>query len=207
VPWILVLDESVRERSSRTAGLLAAFAVALFAYWPGIQQLLKPKSLADDPYYQITRPIYPALAAACAKQPGIVLAEPFDGHYIRFHTNCSVIADPFLVTPQHEQKFVEAHRLLDLPPQELLRAAPAVRYVFVRRKNIFYSKADGTGVTMTNGNPADPNPRLVDELLALPQNQLPPQFHLLKELFVAPGSDQLPYARLFELSAAGAAHD
>ena len=42
-----------------------------------------------------------ALGAACRKAPGVVLADPNDGHPIRYHSECSVIADNFITTPQH----------------------------------------------------------------------------------------------------------
>jgi hypothetical protein len=77
-----------------------------------------------------------------------------------------------------------------------------VRYIFVRRANIFYTAADGTKITAPNGNPKDPNPQLVDELLATSELQLPPGFHLLKELFFIRDAQQLPYARLFEIEPA-----
>jgi len=199
LPWIVLLDQDIRTGVSRSAGLIAGFGLALIAYWPGFHAIFERKALANDVYYEITRPLYPALTDACAKDPGIVLAEPFDGHYIRFHTACSVIADPFLVTPQDERKFLEERGLLQLPPAQIRLAAPAVRYVFVRRRNIFYTAADGSKLTMANGNPADPNPLLVDQLLATPEAQLPPGFHLLKELFFVRDGTQLPYARLFAI--------
>ncbi len=48
----------------------------------------------------------------------------FDGHYIRFHTDCSVIANNFLVTPQHEQKYMEASRLLSMRRPRCLQPPP-----------------------------------------------------------------------------------
>jgi hypothetical protein len=185
----------------RTGGaILAALAVALvLAYVPGVKRIFERKALANDVYYQITRPIYPALAEACAHAPGTVLAEPFDGHYIRFHTNCSVIANPFLVTPLNEAKFLEERRLLELPAARLQAQAPYVKYVFVRRKNIFYTLPDGSTATMPEGNPNDPDPALVRELLATPVTQLPPHFRLIKELFFSKEEHTLPYARLFAL--------
>jgi hypothetical protein len=168
-------------------------------YTPGFKRIFERKALANDVYYQITRAIYPALADACDHIPGTVLAEPFDGHYIRYHSRCSVIANPFLVTPLNEAKFLEERRLLDLPAARLQAQAPYVKYVFVRRKNIFYTQADGSRVTMPEGNPNDPDPLLVRELLATPAAQLPPHFRLIKELYFSKDEHTLPYARLFAL--------
>ena len=41
------------------------------------------------------------------------------GHYIRYYTECSVMADNFLLTAQHMQKVDEAQRLFSLPAAEL----------------------------------------------------------------------------------------
>jgi hypothetical protein len=201
LPWILVVDERARRLPARTGGaILALLAAALvLLYTPGFKRIFERKALANDVYYQITRAIYPALADACDHVPGTVLAEPFDGHYIRYHSRCSVIANPFLVTPLNEAKFLEERRLLDLPAARLQAQAPYVKYVFVRRKNIFYTRADGSTLTMPEGNPNDPDPLLVRELLATPAAQLPPHFRLIKELYFSKDEHTLPYARLFAL--------
>ena len=49
---------------------------------------------------------------------------------LRYHSQCSVIADVFLLTPQHAAKVIESARLLAKSPAELLTAKPEVRYVF-----------------------------------------------------------------------------
>jgi hypothetical protein len=78
------------------------------------------------------RPIFDPLRKACAANPGIVLSDADSGHYIRYYTECSVIADNFLLTAQHMQKVDEAERLFSLPAAELAQAAPYVKYVLVR---------------------------------------------------------------------------
>lgn len=201
LPWLMVADERLRRMPPRTGGALLALAavVLVLLYVPGLKHIFERKALANDVYYQITRPIYPALAAACEHAPGTVLAEPFDGHYIRYHSKCSVIANPFLVTPLNEVKFQEERRLLELPAAELQAQAPYVRYIFVRRRNIFYTLPDGRTVTMPEGNPNDPDPALVRELLQTPATQLPPHFRLIKELYFSRDEHTLPYARLLAL--------
>jgi hypothetical protein len=199
LPLILVAHEQAL-RVTRPAAILAGLSVLLIlCYAPALPFIFSAqRPLANDIYYQISQPIYPALAKACRQDPGTVLAQPFDGHYIRFHTDCSVIANNFLVTPQHEQKYMEASRLLSMSAAQMLAAAPNVKYVFVQRYNLSKVLPNGKIEFMPRGDPQNPDLPLVGELLAARADQLPPHFRLLKELFFQ-GITGAPYARLFVL--------
>ena len=204
LPWLIALDD--RSRRTRAAAgvkppvawsLMAA--VFIVAWIPGLtHRLFLHNVAANDPYYQATRKIYPALASECQQAPGVILADAYDGHYIRYHTDCSVIANPFLLTPLHEQKLLETRRLMSLPAAQLLSSAPYLRYVYVRRDSLFYRGPGNTTVTMPRGNPDDPDPPLVQELLTTPMQSFPPRFRLVKELYF-PGNADAPYARLFAI--------
>ncbi len=198
LPWIVAIDD--RAGKSMIAWSVTA-AVLLLAWIPGFtHRLFLHSPVGDDRYYQITRRIYGAFADECAREPGVALADPYDGHYVRYHTNCSVIANPFLLTPQHEEKFKETSRLMALSAAQLLSAAPYLKYVYVRRNNIFYRGPRNSIVIMPRGNPDDPDPPLVHELLATHGPPLPPGFKLVKELYFPDNADA-PYARLFAITA------
>jgi hypothetical protein len=199
LPWIVAADERAR-RALRPAFILAGLgAIVALLFAPTMAFTLSARRpLANDIYYQMTQPIYTALADACRRDPGTVLAQPFDGHYIRFRSDCSVIANNFLVTPQHEQKYLEVSRLLSMPAAQMLGAAPDVKYVFVQRYNLSRLLPNGAVQFTPRGNPEDPDLPLVHELLTAPADQLPPHFRLLKEL-AFPGNADAPYARLFAL--------
>jgi hypothetical protein len=179
-------------------GVLAGSAL-LLAYIPGITyQLFAHKHLSGDEYYQVTQKIYPAFARACAHNPGPALASPFDGHFIRYHTECSVISNSFLLTADDERMLAKSEHLLSLPAARLLNEAPYLKYVYVRRTNLFYTAPHNTVVIAPRGNPRDPSPPLVEELLGARADNLPPHFRLIKELYF-PGFIDAPYARLFAL--------
>jgi hypothetical protein len=199
LPWIVAADERAR-RAARPAYLLAALgAIGVLFYAPTMAfTLAARRPLANDIYYQMTQPIYSTLADACQRDPGAVLAQPFDGHYIRFRTDCSVIANNFLVTPQHERKYLEVSRLLSMPAAQVLGAAPYVKYVFVQRYNLSRVLPSGAVQFTPRGNLEDPDLPLVHELLTAKADQLPAHYRLLKEL-AFPGNADAPYARLFEL--------
>jgi len=122
---------------------LAALIVA--ALLPGLRTLREAIPLGSDLQYVLTRPVYPALKGACAANPGVVLAEHGDGHYIRFHSECSVIANNFILTPQHVQKIRQSEELLASSLDEVLARAPYVRYVYVRRADNVLDDVRGCG--------------------------------------------------------------
>ena len=65
--------------------------------------------------FRALRPILEDLQQACAKDPGIVLADNDAGHYIRYYTQCSVIANNFLLTRATRTKDPAARPSESLP--------------------------------------------------------------------------------------------
>jgi hypothetical protein len=85
-----------------------------------------------------------------------------------------------------------------LPAEELLKQAPWLQYVYVRRASLF-SRTDEGGIRfLPQGDPESPEPRLVEQLLTVSPDAFPPGFRLVKELaFEQP--THAPYARLFAI--------
>jgi hypothetical protein len=130
------------EQRQRIAAGWAVLAAA--AYVPAYATLVDPMPLGNSLDYEMTRGIYPGLAAACSANPGVVLADNADGHFITYHTRCSVIADDFIMTAQHERKIEFAQQLLEsASAEEVLAQAPYVRYIYVRRNDNVFSSACG----------------------------------------------------------------
>ena len=178
----------------RDALWLPLFAlIMLTAQAPGLARLNVPRAPGGDISYQLLRGIYLDLGQRCANAPGIVLAEHDNGHYISFHSACSVIADNFILTPQHERKLLLVEHLLAGSVDDLLREAPYVRYVLVQR-------ADDP--TRDEGSHCWPkcaaNAGLRHELLEV-LTPFPPRFKLLAEQLVIRDGAKQPLARLFEI--------
>lgn len=151
-------------------------------------------SKGGDAEYSKVRGLFPALADACRAQPGIALAQLDDGHWITYHTGCSVIGDVFLLTPLHARKRQEIEQLMKLTPAELRRQRPDIRYVMVHH-NVQVAAPAGPG------QPERPDlenvrrtiPALMRDLLA-PGHEFPPGYEMLSES-TTPGGR--PYARAF----------
>ena len=174
----------------------ATLAVVMIGLQPSIQHKLfvqQPLGLSYD--YAASFAAFSRLAEACEEQPGNVISSGNDGHYIRYHTDCSVLINNFLMTPFHQQKIEEANTFMRMSPVEFLEAAPHVRYVFARMYNIY--DFDENGPTPA---PADQvrkkNPALFSELIF--SEDLPPEYQLLIELN-APDILDYSFVRIFEI--------
>ena len=200
LPLLLAAQHLLQSRPAlRTAGMGLLTIGILLAYAPPIRsQLFIPWSPGNDFYYGLTRSMYPTMAQACSTRPGTVLAANDDGHYISYHTACSVIANNFLLTELHEEKVREARRLLNLTPQQLLESGASVQYVFARFTSLFTRGADGKPVVSSRDELQRSNNKLVSTLLLSEPASLGQRYHLLKELRF-PGDDGFAYARLFEI--------
>jgi hypothetical protein len=187
----LLCESRPELRRIAMAGCCALFAVA---FYPTIANWQARYTLGGHPAYTNLRPAFPLLKASCAQRPGIVLGDLDTGHWVSYHTRCSIIADVFLLTPQQAEKAAEGSRLLRLSPAELLTAKPEVRYVLAHHS---------VGLVLDDKGAETPN---LDELrlrmqgverdLLGPEDNIPPQYKRLWESRTPAGRI---YARLYEI--------
>lgn len=101
------------------------------AYLPVLPILAGNSPVGGTAIYAMNREIFPAMERACAERPGIVLAPPDFGHFITYHTACSVLANNMLLTPQHAAGFRLAKGLLAGPVRAIREDHPEIAYVYV----------------------------------------------------------------------------
>lgn len=132
----------------RTAGRAVTAAVIVFWvliwYPPVTNRLFAELPIGMDAQYGLVREAIPFLAEACAEDPGEVLAYNDLGNYVRYHTECSVVANNFLLTGQHEAKIAELDSLLAMDLDPLLEAHPEIKYLFVSFPYLVITREDGT---------------------------------------------------------------
>jgi hypothetical protein len=205
--WIVLLDEWVSQGRLTPKFVAPAWGLLVVAACgPAIPAALSPKITANDPYYAMTYDIYPYLERACAAAPGVALSSLDDANYVRYHTDCPIIANNFLLTPFHESKVKEARALFETPAADLMARAPFVRYVLVHRQSLWSLDTEGRMTFYPGGDPELPDPRLVSDLIDAAPASLPPRFRLLKELaFEKPA--HVVFARLFAIDPPGGAGD
>lgn len=202
LPWLVLLNDYVAQHPElRKRSLLLATLALLLAYVPQIRYaLIAPIPTAGDPWLKRLHPIFSAMRKACAEDPGVVLADATAGHYIRYFTDCSVIANNFLLTQQQFDKVDEVTRLFQLPAAELHERAPYVKYVLVRPMGL---KREANGeYTYTFFSYAQQT--LPVQLLLQPQP--PAGYRLLDQVQFGvrypDRSEAVPYARLYKIEAA-----
>lgn len=200
LPWLVWAGTAARRAPAHHKRILLLVSLGLLlAYWmPARYELGANMALAGDPNFPALRPILGDLQQACAKEPGIVLADNDAGHYIRYYTQCSVIANNFLLTRQHEDKIRQIDHLRSLSAQELPSAAPYVRYVLLRPAGIELLQP-GTRYASYSRTAA----QLVKDLLLKPLDQVPPNYVLVGQanLRASRPEDSVPYIRVFKVIA------
>jgi hypothetical protein len=174
----------------------------VLAYAPVIRhEFVAPSPLAGERWFSALHPVFAPLRQACAEDPGVVLADTNAGHYIRYFTECSVIANNFLLTEQQFEKAAEVDRLFSLPPEQLTQQAPFVKYVLARAGDI---RLDANGVpehAFYGRQPAG----LSKTLLLTPATSVSPEFKLLYEVTMRmhPANSQraqdVAYAKLYKI--------
>jgi hypothetical protein len=97
-----------------------------------------------DSQYGLVREALPRLKEVCAEDPGIVLTYNDLGHYVRYHTECSVVANNFLLTAQHQEKIAELDELLGLDIDELAGRRPDIKYLLLSFPKLLWTRADGS---------------------------------------------------------------
>ena len=197
LPWLLLAEHfAQRTPQHRKSVLLVTTLALILMYAPPLRhQIAAPMPIANDTTFVPMRPMFEDLRKACAADPGVVLADNNLGHYIRYYTGCSVIANNFLLTPLHFEKMAEVERYLSMPAAELEQAAPHIKYVLVRAASLKVS-ADGRanyGFYFKNGS------RLPHDLLFDTPERVPPDFSLISEVRFSDAGN-VPYAKLYKIA-------
>jgi hypothetical protein len=182
-----------RPRFQRSVAV-ALVAVLALAFLPTRAVWSAQWALGNSVMYTNIRTLFPPLADLCNERPGIVLADLDAGHWVRYHTECSVIANVFLLTPQHAAKVEESRHLLSLTPTQLLAERHDVRYVIASHNVQIGSDAQRREVPALEGLRPTLDP-LERELLG-PESALPHEFRKRWEIRTPAGQ---VYARLYEI--------
>jgi len=145
---ILVGASRLASRYPRRSNLVIGVTLLLFisTLYPAVRNRLFAEYRAGlDSQYQLVKDTMPELSRRCRERPGVVLTYNDSGHYVRFHTECSVIANNFLLTPQHSDKIRELDYLIESPLHKVLAERPDIRYFLVYYPTLIFR--DNTGST------------------------------------------------------------
>lgn len=180
----------------RRVALVACCVLYAVAFHPTIANWKARYTLGGADGYAALRAVFPVLKKLCAQRPGIVLTDLNSGHWIRYHSQCSVIGNVFLLTPQHAAKVAETARLFALPLADLVTAKPEVRYVFVYHNVLLSRDAKGVENRNLEARRLRMNEVPVQRDLLGPAAGIPPQFKLRFQARTPGGQI---FARLYEI--------
>jgi hypothetical protein len=166
-------------------GLLASLLVA---YQPPLRQhLFAVYALGAAPLYERARPLFLELAERCEQEPGVILAHENDGNYLLFHTECSVISNNFMLTPEDERKIEQIGKMMRLSPDALREYQPDVKYLLLRVQNFIVVRDGKIEI--------DSNSPLASALLT---NSDPPEgFELIRTIWLEQNGQPVIYAKAF----------
>jgi hypothetical protein len=105
------------------------------------------------------------------------------------------LTNNFLLTPLHERKILEASRLLAMTPEQFVREATHIDYVFVRMYEIFEFGPGGVRPTPLSKVQSH-NPPLFVSLTF--DDNIPANYRLIDEVRVDDPRD-FAYARVFQI--------
>jgi hypothetical protein len=145
VTGILLMAERLRiaRRWHRGGVFVAMLTVIVLAYQPALRdRLFMVYAPGGDPEYATALPILQDLGRLCADDPGAVLANTDDGSPILFHSECSVVANNFILRAEDKRHIDEIDRLMRLAPAEIARERPDIKYLFVRAKSFSLIEGD-----------------------------------------------------------------
>lgn len=199
--WAWSLAQRFPGRSRLILGLtVVLFAVALY---PAVRYRLFVEYRSGlDAQYQLVRDMLPILKERCEKRPGVVLSYNDAGHYVRFHTECSVIANNFLLTPQQSDKIRELDELLSLPVEEVVARRPDIVYLLIYYPTLIYDDpTTGAKRLLTRDELAGAPWTMIKQLMFSedPEKDFP-QLELLWQVnSVEDDGTRFPIGRLYEV--------
>jgi hypothetical protein len=184
--------------SKRVLVFLCALVTFAIAFRPPLSgKLFEEHSVAGDHMYEITQPLYALLEEACDDDPGIVAAASQFGHYIRFHTNCPVIANNFLLTEQHFEKVRLANSLFHLSVDQIRTQQPDVRYVLGFLANMYF-QYEGNLYLREFDDIRSANPTLINELMLADRPTA--DVVVIGEVYLDPEAEQkIPLAGVYRI--------
>ena len=199
LPWVALAHVPAARRAKRSIVALCALGLFLIGFRPALTgPLWNRYPVAGNVLYETVQPLMPALKDACDDDPGIVLAAAQFGHYISFHTGCSVIANNFLISDFHFQKVAEINQLFRVPADVLAAAESPIRYVLIMLADT-HEVVDGVTVLKDLGDIEQRNPRLIRDLVF--SEELPAGIAVIKRLDLElEGGKRLPLAGVYKLA-------
>jgi len=129
LPILLLFQQYAAEIRYSKVLVVVAFVIL---YAGPVSKLAIAQSPGGEPGYRSLLPFLEVIARQCERHPGVLLAHPDEGHYLRYHTNCKIVSGNMLATPRDFEYRALAFKMLGMSVPDLVREYPWVDYIYVR---------------------------------------------------------------------------
>jgi len=133
IPLLLVVQNWKYEKQGHkiimTLLLFAACFIGPF------NRLHEPRPLGGQGVYRALLPFYQAVGRQCHADPGVLLAHPDEGHYLRYHSDCRIVASNLLAAPRDFEYRALAFELFQMSVADLKQEHDWIDYIYARRED------------------------------------------------------------------------
>lgn len=188
IPIVLLFQNIPIKVFNKNIRVLLLILLTLLAYWVPVGVLFKNQP--GSPVFEATYWASKKLKTFCENDPGIILAPASVGHYLTYFTNCSVLANSFIMAPQDFKYLEKTDNYLNMTSKELLEKGKQIKYVFIMRD-------DNISLNLSSHEVNKINSKLSKELLL--SNSIPANYQLLFEIKQKTSYGETPFARLLKI--------
>ncbi len=143
---LFVQELAMRYRWRPSLVALGIVITVAVAFQPPLKErLFTIYALGADPHYEQVRPLLVKLGEHCKEDPGVVLADHDDGNYILYHTDCSIVANNFIMRDEDETNIRSVYEIMSGTLDDVRNSPLNFKYVLVRAAD-FILEEDGKPV-------------------------------------------------------------
>jgi hypothetical protein len=148
IPLLVVMQNW--KQASQEHRLLITLLLFVGCFIGPFNRLYETRSLGGQGAYRVLFPFYQAIGKQCQAQPGVLLAHPDEGHYLRFYTDCVIVASNLLATPRDFEYKALAFKAFQLPLADMVQQYDWIDYIYARREDGFLPGLDEAAVRAMN---------------------------------------------------------
>jgi len=127
---VLLMYQHYAAESRYSKALIIVFFIICYA--GPVSKLAMEQQPGGEGGYKGLLPFYDLIAAQCEKHPGVLLAHPDEGHFLRYHTKCKIVSNNMLATARDFEYRALGLRMLGMSVPDLIEEYDWVDYIYVR---------------------------------------------------------------------------
>jgi hypothetical protein len=127
---VLLMYQQYASESRHSQALIIVFFI--ICYVGPVANLATEQQPGGEPGYKGLLPFYDLIVAQCEQHPGVLLAHPDEGHFLRYHTKCKIVSNNMLATAKDFEYRALGQKMLAMSVPDLIAQYDWVDYIYVR---------------------------------------------------------------------------